>query len=286
MSYAFREALTSFRRAPMLTGLSAMMIALSLFLVGLFGLAAWNIRETLRQVESRVEIVAYLRDDAMPSVVNAARDEIARYPEVREVLYISREQALQQARAELPEFRTVFGAVDGNPLPASLQIALQPNQKDADAVQSVAERIQSFNFVEDVRYGSEWLDKLYLLRRVAGAATFVLGAAFAVVAALIIGAAVRMAIYARRDEIAIMRLVGATEGFVRRPFLIEGFATGLIGGLLALAATYAVYQVIRTSLFELDWMPETWLAAGIAAGTVLGVLSSAIAVRRHLREMH
>lgn len=285
MAYAVREAVNAFRRAPMLTGLSAGMIALSLFLVGLFGVVAHNIRETLRQVESRVEVVAYLRDDAMPAAVNAARAEIAAFPEVREVRYISREMALREAREELPEFRAVFGTLDGNPLPASLEIALRPNQRDANAVESVARRVQQYRFVEDVRYGSEWLDKVFLLRRVAGAATFTLGAAFALVAALIIGTAVRMAIYARRDEIAIMRLVGATEGFVRRPFLLEGLATGLLGGMLALAATWAVFTVLRRSLFQLEWMPDTWVVGGIVAGTALGVLSSAIAVRRHLHEL-
>lgn len=285
MAYATREALNAFRRAPLLTGLSAGMIALSLFLVGLFGIVAHNIRATLRRVESRVEVVAYLRDDAQPAAVNAARTEITAYPEVREVRYISREQALQEARAELPEFRAVFGSLESNPLPASLEVALEPNQRDAQAVESVAERVQQFGFVEDVRYGSEWLDKVFLLRRVAGAATFTLGGAFALVAALIIGAAVRMAIYARRDEIEIMRLVGATEGFVRRPFLIEGFVTGLLGGLIALAATRAVFEILRQSLFQLDWMPETWVVGGIVAATALGVLASAIAVRRHLKAL-
>ena len=94
-----------------------------------------------------------------------------------------------------------------------------------------------------------------------------------------------MAIYARRDEIEIMRLVGATEGFVRRPFLIEGFVTGLLGGMIALAATWAVFAILRQSLFQLEWMPESWVVGGIAAATALGVLASAIAVRRHLKEL-
>ncbi len=282
--YAFRETLNAFRRAPMLTGLSAAMIALSVFLVGVFGVIAHNIRETLRGVESRVEVVAYLRDDALPSAVNAARTDLAALPAVREVRYISREQALQKARAELPEFRTLFGGVE-NPLPASLEIALHPGQHGPEVVENIAERARVYPFVEDVRYGSEWLDKIFLLRRVAGIATIVLGASFALVAALIIGAAVRMAIYARRDEIAIMRLVGATESFVRRPFLLEGLFTGILGGLTALGATWLVHNVLSRSLFELEWLPETWVAAGLAFAAVLGVLSSAHAVRRHLKEI-
>lgn len=283
--YAIREAVRAFRRAPMLTGLSATMIALSLFLVGLFGIVAHNIREVLRDVEARVEVVAYLRDDAPVSAVEGARAEAGSWPEVREVRYISREHALQKARAELPEFRTVFGGLETNPLPASLEISLLPNHTGPEAVQSVADRARGLPYIEDVRFGSEWLEKIFLLRRVAGVATFVLGGAFALVAALIIGAAVRMAIYARRDEIGIMRLVGATDGFVRRPFLLEGLMTGLIGGVLALAGIWGVYNLLRRSLFDVEFIPQTWLLSGLAAAALLGVIASAFSVRRHLREI-
>jgi cell division transport system permease protein len=229
--------------------------------------------------------VAYLRDDADPAVVTVVQDEIAAYAEVREVLYITKEQALQRARRELPEIESVIGSLDSNPLPASLEVMFKPNQTGPDVVRSVADRIGAFPVVEDVRFGSEWLDKVFLLRRVAAAATLILGAAFAIVASLIIGAAIRMAIYARRDEIDIMRLVGATEPFVRRPFLVEGLITGVGGGVLALLALFIAYSLVSHSVFQLEWLPLEWTSAGVIAGSVVGVLASAIAVRRHLREV-
>jgi cell division transport system permease protein len=285
MPYMLREALRAFRRTPLLTGLSAGMIALSLFLVGLFALAAYNIRLVLQRVESRVEVVAYLRDDADPAMVQVVQNEIAEYSEVREVLYITKEQALQRARRELPEIESVVGSLDSNPLPASFEVMFKPNQMGPDVVRSVAERISAYPVVEDVRFGSEWLDKVFLLRRVAGAATFILGAAFAIVASLIIGAAIRMAIYARQDEIDIMRLVGATEPFVRRPFLVEGLITGIVGGLLALLALFIAYAFVSRSVFQLEWLPLEWTGTGLIAGSMIGVLASAVAVRRHLREV-
>jgi cell division transport system permease protein len=285
MPYVFREALRAFRRAPLLAGLSAGMIALSLFLVGLFGLAAYNIKRVLERIEARVEIVAYIRDGAWPESINEARTQIAEYPEVREVSYISKAAALLKAKRELPEFESLFGDLDSNPLPASLEVMLKPNQRGTAAVESVAERIRKYDFVDDVRYGGEWLDKVYLLRRVAATATLILGAAFAIVASLIIGAAIRMAIYARRDEIAIMRLVGATEGFVRQPFLVEGVLTGILGGMAALGVTWIAFIVVSRSVFQLEWLPVSWTGAGVAAGAFVGVVASAIAVRRHLREV-
>ena len=283
--YAFREAMAAFRRTPMLAGLSAIMIALSLLVVGLFGIAAYNIKRVLERVEARVEVVAYIRDDADYNQVRIAQAEVDKMPEVRETRYITRAQALEIAKQELPEFRNIFAGLDSNPLPASLEISLQPGLHGPENVRHVADRVRVYPFVEEVVYGQDWLDKVYLLRRVAGAATLVLGIAFAVVAALIIGTAVRMAIFARRDEILIMRLVGATDAFVRRPFIIEGWLTGALGAVLALLATRFIFGMMSESLFKLEWMPDLWVLGIFFAGSLLGALSSSIAVRRHLREI-
>jgi cell division transport system permease protein len=262
------------------------MIALSLFVVGLFGLAAFNIRHVIAKMEERVEVVAYLRDSAEKSQVDAAQSEMKTWPEVREVLYVSRDEALQKARRELKEFDQIFAGIENNPLPASLEIALKPNQKDANAVRGVAQRAKNFPFVEEVRFGDEWLDKVFLLRRVAAVASLVLGLSFAVVAALIIGAAIRLAIFSRRDEISIMKLVGATDSFIQLPFLIEGMITGLIGSFIALFATYSSYGILSKSLFvDLVWLPGAWIVAGVLAGGAVGLIASSFAVRRHLGEI-
>jgi cell division transport system permease protein len=284
-SYTIREALAAFRRAPLLTGLSAAMIALSLFVVGLFGVAAHNIRIVLDRIESRVEVVAYLHDDTSEEQIDALQGEIEGIGQVREVLYVSRRQALELAREQLDDFGAMLSELESNPFPASLEVTLQPGQRSADAVRRVATVIGDYPFVEDVRYGQDWLDKVYLLRRVAGAAAVVVGGAFAAVAALIIGAAIRLAIFARREEIAIMRLVGATDWFIRRPFLLEGLLTGLLGSLMALPVTYGVFRFLSDSVVELEWMPQSWVVLGILVGALFGTYASSRAVRNHLREI-
>lgn len=283
--YAFREAFTAFRRAPVLTGLSATMIALSLFVLGLFGVAAHNVRVVLDQVEARVEVVAYLRDDASNAQVDSAQAAITALETVRDVMYVSRREAMELARQQLDDFEAIFADLDANPFPASLEITLVPGQRSSAAVRDIAEMVGRYPFVEDVRYGQDWLEKVYLLRRVAAAAALVVGGAFAAVAALIISSAIRLAVFARRDEIAIMRLVGATNGFIRRPFLLEGLVTGGLGSLLALPATYLVYRLLSDSVLELQWMPDSWVVFGLAVGALFGVVASARAVRRHLQEI-
>lgn len=285
MLYSLREALAAFRRTPVLAGLSAAMIALSLFVVGLFGVAAHNIRVVLDQVESRVAVVAYLHDDASRSEIESIQLELRKLSQVRDVIYISRRQAYEIARRQLTDFESIFSELDSNPFPASLEVTLEPGQRNADAVHRLAGIIGELPFVEDVRYGQDWLDKVYLLRRVAAAAAMVVGGAFAGVAALIIGAAVRLAIFARRDEIVIMRLVGATDGFVRRPFLLEGLFTGVIGSLLALPSTYLVYRLLSDAVVELQWLPSAWVVSGLLVGSLFGAFASSRAVQRHLQEI-
>ena len=281
-NHSLREAAAAYRRAPGLAILSATSIGLSLFVLGTFGIVTYNIDVTLQAIERRVEIVAYLRDDITAAQLEVLQSDVRSYPEVEEVVHISKFEAMREAIQQLDEFRDVFTDLEMNPLPASIEIRLEPNFRNPQSVEHVAQLVDLYPFVEDVRYGREWVNKIFQLRRLGGAVAAILGVAFAVVAILIIGTTVRMAVLARRDEIAVMRLVGATDGFIRRPFLLEGFVTGLVGGLLALLLTYVAYRIVNGSLIDLEWLPTLWAASGALAGGLIGLLASAYALKRHL----
>lgn len=283
--YALREAAAAFKRAPVLTGLSSAMVGLALYVVGLFGMATYNLQLALTSVEERVEVAVYLRDDARQSEIDLAVSELAAIPEVRSVSFVSKRDALERARADLPEFGELFADLEVNPLPQSLEVELRPGSRTPDVVERVSQEATLYPFVEDVRYGREWVDKLFTLRRIGAATAAVLGSAFALVAALIIGTALRIAIFARREEIYVMRLVGAKRGFIRRPFLLEGAMAGVLGGLFAWGLTYATYRGVYSYLFEVAWLPTEWITLGLLAGGVFGAVASALAIRRHLREV-
>ncbi len=285
MSYALREALAAFRRAPVLTGLSSAMVGLALFVVGLFSLATYNLQLALSAIEERVEVVVYLRDDARQSEIDLLLEELTAFDEVRFVTYVSKRDALERAQTELPEFGELFMSAEVNPLPQSLEVELREGSRSPEVVERLAAAAEGYPFVEDAQYGREWVDRLFALRRIGLASTAVLGGAFALVAALIIGTALRIAIFARRDEIYVMRLVGATTGFIRRPFLLEGALAGLGGGVLAWILTYATYRGVYAYLFEISWVPGNWVLLGLTVGVVFGAVSSGLAMRRHLREV-
>lgn len=289
MRLVSREALLSFRRAPLLSALSVTTIAFSLFVVGLFGLVALNLRAALRGVEERVEVVAYLLRGTPPETIATASEDISAFPEVQTVDYVSAEQALARARTTMVEFRDVYRDLEVNPLPASLEISLKEGFRDAEHVRALADRVKAYQFVEDVRYGRDWIERLDKLRNIAGLVVMTIGLAFAVVAVVIIGTTIRMTVLQRAREIAIMRLVGASDWFVRGPFLLEGALKGFLGGALAVLLSYLGYLLFQGNQLGsgtgLVFFQPIHIALIMLFGTLLGLSASLVSVGRHLRNV-
>src|SRR4030081_3364516 len=277
-----REALTASRRAPLLSILGVVTIAFSLFAFGLFGLVAINIRQALDQVEERVEIRAFLGDSIDIESVAAAMKDIGDFPEVLRVDYVSEEKALERARKEMGEFADVF---ESRVLPASIEVHLRPGMRDPASVKSVADRMKTYHFIDDVRYGEEWVAKLYRLRTISTVAGIALGVAFAAVAIIIIGATIRMTVLARAKEISIMRLVGAPGMFIRLPFLIDGLVKGVLGGLLALVFVWVANRAVNESFIQTIFFDRQMIFFGVVGGAMMGVLGSLVSVGRHLRRI-
>ncbi len=282
MNLALREALRAFQRAPMLSALSVTTIAFSLFAFGLFGLVAINLKQALAQVEERVEVRGFVAEGTNPEATAAAVGDIAAFPEVASVQLVSEVQALDRARREMGEFEDVFEA---GILPASIEVRLKEGFRDPESVRAVARRLEVYDFIDDIRFGEEWVEKLYSLRTIATAAGLSLGVVFALVAIIIIGSTIRMAVLARSREIHIMRLVGATNGFIRAPFLIEGFLKGLLGGVLALLLTWLTYQFVGQYVVQATYFGRAIAVLGVVGGAAIGTLGSAVSVGRHLRRV-
>src|SRR2546426_2636865 len=285
VNLTIREALLAFRRAPLLSALSVTTIAFSLFVLGLFGLVAVDFPPPLDEVAPRVGIVAFPLPGTPGETVTLALKDIEAFPQVQAAEDVSEDSALGRAKRELVEFRDVLRELERNPLPASIEVKLKPGFRDADHVAAVAERMSGFGFVDDVRFGREWVENVDRLRGLAAAVGLVVGAAFAVVAIIIIGTTIRMAVLQRSREIAIMRLVGATDGFVRRPFLLQGAIKGLLGGAVALGLSFVAYLLINRYLLQSSFFTQEEALAIVAFGALIGLLGSATSVGRHLKRV-
>src|SRR5919199_2320403 len=282
MRLIIREAVHPLRRAPLLSALSIMMIAFSLFSFGLFGLVWVNFRDRFGKIEEGVEIEASARDSTPVEALADAVGVVGRYPEVMRATPVTKEEALERARRDMGEFRDVYDAAF---LPASLEVRLKPGFRDPATVKAVARRIANdFPVFDDVRFGEDFVQQLYRIRNVATATGMVLGIAFAAVAVIIIAATIRITVLGRAREIAIMRLVGATDGFVRRPYLLEGVGTGILGGVCALLLLWGAHALV-SRFIDIIFLTRTLAMAGIASGGLIGFMGSALSVRRHLRRV-
>ncbi|MDX2192668.1 MAG: permease-like cell division protein FtsX [Gemmatimonadales bacterium] len=289
MRLLWREAFRSAQRAPLLSALSVTAIAFSLFTVGLFGLVALNLRAALRDIEERVEVVAFLRRGTPTEAITVLSQDVAAFPEVLGVNYVSEDDALQRARRELVEFRDAYRDLQVNPLPASLEIRLREGARTAPSVRAVAERLAGFRLIEDVRYGRDWVERLDELRNLLGLVGGAIGLAFAAVAVVIIGVTIRLTLLQRAREIAIMRVVGATNAFIRGPFLLDGAVKGIVGGGLAVLLCRGSWALFRDrlegALAGLVFFDGPQVALIVLAGLLLGLGASAVSVGRHLRDV-
>jgi len=223
----------------------------------------------------------YLTRGTPVEAATLAIGDIEAFPEVESVRYVSEDKALERARRELVEFQGAYEDLETNPLPASLEISLKPGFRDTRNAQAVAARLQGFRFAEDIQYGHEWVERLDQLRHIAGIVMLVIGAGFVAAAVIIIGTTIRMTVLARAREIQIMRLVGATDGFIRRPFLLDGALKGALGGLFAVALNFGAYAAL-TQLLRAQFFAASQAAIIVGIGIVMGFAASAFSVARHL----
>lgn len=283
MRYKTREAFFAFRRAPLLTALSIVTIAFALYTLSIFGLVWLNIERVLEDVEERVEVIVYLEDSVDPGESAALMREVAAYPEVQAVGYVSKDDALAQAREDLGEYNQLYEDMAVNPLPASVEIALKPGFRNSAQVREIATRVARFAFVEEIRYGEDWVAKLDFVQGLSLFLGFVVGGIFAGVAFVSIGATINLVLLAREDEIAIMKMVGATPAFIAQPFVIEGFVKGAIGALAALILMTATFTAIESRVLALEFYTPAQIVGGILVGGMLGALASLTSLRRDLR---
>jgi len=285
-----RRAAANLWRAPLPSMMSVLTIGLALFIATAFVLGVYAARSLLTSWGAQPNLTLYLH----PETTDAQANDLSRQIRARfdvEVTYVEPAAALRRLRADLGEMGGALDGLSRNPLPPSLEI--RPRTALAGTtLGTLASEVGQFPSVREVEYGREWLDKLESLGR--GLRVFGAGALLAVLAAalLVVANTIRLAVYARRDEIEIMKLVGATDGYVRVPFLVEGALQGLCGAALALAGLIAVQRLLLPRAAAAFAFASGAVAPHLgaphclaiaAAGAVVGLCGSYLAVARFLR---
>lgn len=288
INYYFREAFQSVLRNSWLSVASIGVVAVSLLILGSSLLLVLNANSIAANLESSVEISLFLKEETSSDEIEALEKEIKAMPEVTEVKFVSKAQALEEMKKNFGDKQDILtGLEEKNPLPDALRIKTSV----VDQVAPLAYQLESFDAVDQVRYGQGVVEKLLALSkwvRTAGLVTMVL---LGIAAVFLIATTIRLSVFARRKEVGIMKMLGATNWFVRFPFLLEGMFLGLTGSLLAVVAVYYGYLSligsIELSLPFIQLISDRSLLVPLVEsllglGLVIGVAGSMISLRKFL----
>lgn len=287
IGYFLSEAVTNLRRNLLMTIAAISTVAISLLLLGGVQILGKTITKMTDDWEREVEVQVFLRNNASAGEESAIREDLSQMREVVNIDYVSKEEALDEFAHDYPDFAK---SLPGDALPASYKVQLT----DAQFAEEVAARIRGAGGVDSVKFGGSVVKTLLQVNSLLRTVTFVMSGILMVAAVALIANTIRLAIYARREEIGIMKLVGATNWFIRVPFMLEGVFAALIGAIVSIAVVVGTLKIVFSALGERFLFLENVLTFTdgevaqvtlvlVAVGGVVGLAGSYMAVRRFLQ---
>ena len=287
--YFIKEVYTSFKRNIWMTLASIFTVVLSLFILGFFSIVILNLNKMADTLESQVQISVYLKDDLSQEEIDETKETLSKIEGLQDIKFTTREEAMKNFKERLGDQQFLLDALDDtNPLPNSFSLTVTSPQQ----VKTIADTAAALDSVESASYSQDVINHLFNLThliRLIGVALIILLTGAAI---FIISNTIRLTVFARRKEIAIMKYVGATDWFIRWPFLLEGICLGFIGGGLATIFLYIVYNQVTQEIYEamaffplipqhpfIDYISLAILVAGI----IIGALGSTISLKRFLK---
>jgi cell division transport system permease protein len=282
-----KRALEDLLANRFLSLLAVTTIALSILIVGLAVLAAVNTDATLREWKKRTRVMAYLNADGAADAVGLA-GSIQALPGVDSARFIARDEALIELRAGMAHHASLLENLAENPLPDAFEISVRPDEEGWERLESLADRLRSLPGIEEVEYGQQWVGALRDLAYLVRTASIVMTGLFFIAALAIVAATMRIVVSSRQEEVDIMRLVGAAEGFIRAPFYISGVTQCLAGAAIGFTALFAIFDALTaraelgvlTELIRFHFLSPAMMGAIIAASMIVGALGSHVSLRR------
>ena len=271
-------------------------MAMTLFVFGVFMLLQGNLQLMLKGWGDQIQINAYLDKSLGAAEIPRLIDQVRGFPGVERVRYISQEQAWKEFQVTLGAQSGILEGLPRDVLPASLEIAVKPEFRDTPLVEELAGQIGKIQGINAVEYPQEWVDRLSLIVLAVQWTKWVLGGVLFVATFFIVGSTVRLAVLARKDEIEIMQLVGASEELIQAPFLLEGMIQGVLGGLVAVLCLWLlhlfIYQQAPALLGQMglsariQFLDLKSVGLILGLGCLLGATGSLFSLRRFIKTWH
>lgn len=288
LSFLIGEALSNLRRGGRVAVSAVLLITLSLAALGAFWVLSLNLGRAVAQWRDRLRVVVYLRAEPPGGAVDGLLMKIDAVGGVQRMRYVSKAEALQTLRRQLGgPASDVTQQLPTNPLPPSVEVTPTPEASTPEGTRALIQRLSALPEVEEVQGGTEWVEWLAQLQRLLQAIGLAVGAVLALAAILTVTTATTLALHARREELAIMRLVGASEMVIRLPLFLQGLAQGLGGAAVAVGGLYLAYRLVLPTLEPLlavtlglprvTFFSPTEIALLLSGGALLGAMGGLMA---------
>ncbi len=275
-----------------LNSVTIITIALSILITSAFVLFFVNASEIMNTWKKEIRMMVYLKPDVGSGAIADLQLKIIGMYGVREARYIPREEAMNQLKEQLKEQAFLFAGLEENPLPNAFEILVDASTDNEKEMHRLAEIIEGLPPVETVEFGRQWFKRftnIFNLFRLAG---YAMGGLFFMAAIFIVGNTIRLMLYSRREEVEIMRLVGATDGFIKAPFYIEGLIQGALGGISGIGLLFLIYMLISAKvrqgvaggLFTIHFLSVTQVLAIILGSTLIGLIGCFFSLKQYFRK--
>ena len=286
-----QRAIKDIRQNSFLNLVTIITIALSILIVSAFALFFINTNDIVNSWKEGVRILVYLKGDTPADEVPRLQKMIKGLHGVRDVRYIQKDEAFNNLKKQLSHQASLLENLKQNPLPDAFEIRLAPESQNWKKVEKLARQLQNLAEIDEVEYGQAWLGRFTYIFNLFRLAGYALGALFFMAAVFFVANTIRLVLYSRREEIEIMRLVGAEDRFIKTPFYIEGMIQGALGGLVGLVACLFLYLIVSSNvqpaltagLFNIRFLPPKMVVAMATTSMLVGWLGCFVSLKQFFK---
>ncbi len=272
MIFFVKRAIKDMNGNRFINAVTIVTIALSIFIVSAFGLFFHNVNNLMDTWKKGVRILAYVKKHTKESQITELKDKIQATQGVASLTFISKEESLNQMKDHMKRQAAIFKKLKENPLPDVFEIQMVGIQQGMDDIEILATRIESLPHVSSVEYGQKWLGRFMTMFNLIKFSGFALCGTFLMASVFIVANTIRLLFYSKQEEIEIMRLVGASDNFIKAPFYVEGIIQGVLGGVIGVTALLITYLLISSNMEQgilVDFLSIRFLPIKICLGIIL-----------------
>jgi cell division transport system permease protein len=293
LSFFVREAFQGIKNNGFVHLVAVGTIAFSLLTLGIFILTVINLDRIFDDWGKKMQVIVYLQAESTDEAITTAKESISRLPQAEQVTYISKEKALKSLKQSLQNQADIMDNLDANPLPPSFEVQFKEEHTNQESLQTFVEEVKKLDAVSDADYGQEWLKKFSAFISMIKLVGMGVGGFLLLATIFIISNTIKLTIYSRREEIEIMKLVGATNFSIQIPFFLEGITQGFSASLLALVILFVSYKLLMYKIIidynlylgyvEFIFLPQRLILQLVFLGIVLGIFGCAFSMGRFLK---